>query len=204
MEDLVAFTDRLASREPVPGGGGASALVGACASALGQMVCNLTVGKKRYAEHEDELRAILERLEGRRQTMLALIDEDAAAFEPLSRAYGIPKEDPSRAEVLEEALRAAARPPLAIMEEAATVIDDLVALSPICSRLVLSDVGVAAALAGAALEGASLNVSVNTRLMADRSYAAELDARAAELLERTCAARTVFEEIRAALSPAKE
>ena len=86
------FTEELSSAKPVPGGGGACAAVGAFAAALGMMVANLTVGKKRYADVEEEVKEILARLEATRNELIILADKDAEAFEPLSKAYGLPKD----------------------------------------------------------------------------------------------------------------
>ena len=88
---LVNFTEQLASPAAVPGGGGASALVGALGIALGDMVGELTVGKKKYADVEEEIRALMVRAQDLRVRLLACIAKDAEAFEPLSKAYGIPK-----------------------------------------------------------------------------------------------------------------
>lgn len=102
--DVGKFLAALASAAPAPGGGGAAALCGALAIALGNMVGNLTLGKKKYAGVQDDITALNARAESLRLDFLALIDADAAAFEPLSRAYGIPKDDPGRAEIMEAAL----------------------------------------------------------------------------------------------------
>ena len=93
---LAQFAEQLAAKTPVPGGGGASALMGALGAALGSMVANYTVGKRKYAAVEEEVQDILARMEELRKKLLELVEEDAAAFEPLSRAYAIPKDDPSR------------------------------------------------------------------------------------------------------------
>lgn len=185
MEDsmgFVEFSDQLASKAPTPGGGGASAAVGALSCALGQMVCNLTSGKEKYASVEDEVQSLVEELEHERHAMLALVDEDAAAFEPLSKAYSIPRDDPNRDEIMEAALVRACEPPLQIMELAAHVIDQLARLAEVGSRMAISDVGVAAVFAKAALEGASLNVHINAGSMKDCARADELQARADELI----------------------
>ena len=94
------FTEQLASPAPVPGGGGASALVGAIGIALGDMVGELTVGKKKYADVEDEIKALMARAQELRVKLLKCIEKDAEMFEPLSKAYGIPKDDPTRDEVM--------------------------------------------------------------------------------------------------------
>ena len=104
----VEFIDELSSASPVPGGGGACAAVGALAAALGMMVANLTVGKKRYADVEDEMQECLSRLKELRDRLITLTDQDAEAFEPLSRAYGLPRETEEdrirRERVMESAL----------------------------------------------------------------------------------------------------
>lgn len=178
-----AFTDVLASKEPVPGGGGASSLVGAIGTALASMVVNLTTGKKKYAAFEPDLKRIDEQADMLRAELLAEIDEDARCFEPLSKAYGIPKDDPQRAETLEDALRVACSAPMEIMRTAARAIDLHAELVEKGSALMQSDVGVGVLCCKTALQGASLNVYVNAKLMADREYAEELCDEADSLLE---------------------
>ena len=180
------FLEELSSKAPVPGGGGASAAVGAFGAALGMMVANLTVGKKKYAAVEEEILAALEELGKLRDRLVALIDRDAQAFEPLSRAYGLPKnteeEKAAREKVMESALYDASVAPLEIMETVLASMDLLEVLGEKGSRLALSDVGVGILFAQAALEGASLNVFINTRLMKDRGRAEELNGRADRMI----------------------
>ena len=97
------FVRVLASNAPVPGGGGAAALVGAIGTALGNMVGSLTVGKKKYADVEDEILLLKAKCDALQRELLEQIEADAEGFAPLAKAYGIPKEDPSRAETLEAA-----------------------------------------------------------------------------------------------------
>ena len=184
MNDLSvrAFTDELAAKVSVPGGGGASALVGALASALGSMVGNFTLGKKKYADVEPEIIRLMDKAAELQNKLLACIDKDAEGFEPLSRAYGLPKDAPGRDETLEKCLRDAAAVPFEIAELAAEVIAVQEEFAKKGSKLMVSDAGCGAAFARAALEGAVLNVRVNTKLMKDREYAAQLDARVDELL----------------------
>ena len=184
MNDLSvrAFTDELAAKVSVPGGGGASALVGALASALGSMVGNFTLGKKKYADVEPEIIRLMDKAAELQNKLLACIDKDAEGFEPLSRAYGLPKDAPGRDEILEKSLRDAAAVPFEIAELAAEVIAVQEEFAKKGSKLMVSDAGCGAAFARAALEGAVLNVRVNTKLMKDREYAADLDARVDELL----------------------
>ncbi len=177
------FLDALASGAPTPGGGGAAALTGALSAALASMVANLTTGKKKYAEYQPEIDAVLEKTSALRQTLYGFIARDAEAFEPLSRAYGIPKDDPARAETLEAALHAAADVPLALLETLTQLPPILERLTVIGSKLAVSDAGCAASLCRAAAECAALNVYVNTRLMKDADFAAGLNARTAAALE---------------------
>ena len=193
---LREFTEQLASKAPVPGGGGASALVGAVGIALGDMVGELTVGKKKYADVEDEIRALMVRAQDLRVRLLACIEKDAAAFEPLSRAYGIPKDDPSRAEVMEACLRDAAGAPMEIFDLCCEAICLEKEFAEKGSRIMILDAATGAALCLGALKGAAVNVRVNTRLMKDRAYAEALDARIGEGLRKYGAmAEEVYENV---------
>lgn len=190
------FLEVLSSAEPVPGGGGASAAVGAFASALGMMVANLTVGKKKYADVEEEMIEIRSRLETLREELVVLTDRDAEVFEPLSKAYGLPKETQEQKEekerVMEKALYEASIVPLQIMQTVSKVIELLKVLGEKGSKIAVSDVGVAVLFARAALEGASLNIYINTRLMKDREQAEKLNKEADDLITE---ARKQQEEI---------
>lgn len=179
-----AFLDALASKAPVPGGGGASALAGALGAALCTMVGNYTVGKQKYAAVEEDVKALMARAEDLRARLLGLVDTDAAAFEPLSRAYAIPKEDPSRGEVMERCLRDAAAAPMEILRLCCEAIDLHSEMLDKGSVMVLSDVGTGAVLCWGALYGAWLNVKVNTKSMADRPYAEAMNAEADGLVDQ--------------------
>lgn len=175
---VTQFLSELSSNAPVPGGGGASAAVGAFAAALGMMVTNLTIGKKKYADYEEEVKAVRDRLEGLRDQLIDLVDGDAVAFEPLSKAYSIPKDDPERDTIMENALYEASVVPMSIMETVLAAAKELEVLVEKGSKLAVSDVGVGILFAQAAIEGASLNVYINTKSMKDRERAAALDAKA--------------------------
>lgn len=181
------FLEALSSAAPVPGGGGASATVGAFASALGMMVANLTVGKKRYADVEEEIIGVREHLKGLREELVALTDKDAESFEPLSKAYSLPKEtEEEKAEkerVMEKVLYEASIVPLQIMETVYEAMKDLEVLGEKGSRIAVSDVGVGILFAKAALEGASLNIFINTKSMKNRERAEELNTKADTLIE---------------------
>ena len=181
---IVDFMDALASGAPTPGGGGASALVGAVGVSLGDMVGELTVGKKKYAAVEDEMQALMVEAKAVRDEFLRLVDADAEAFAPLAAAYGIPKDDPGRAAVMEEALRGGAAVPMEIMRTCGRALDVIKVFADKGSRLAVSDAGCAAACCKAALESAALNVFINTKAMTDRTYADALNAEADELLAK--------------------
>lgn len=183
-QTCAAFAAALASKAPVPGGGGASALVGALGAALASMVANYTIGKKKHAAVEDDVKAILAEAETLREKLLALVEEDAKAFEPLSRAYTIPKDDPTRDEVMEQCLRAAAAPPMELLRLCCQAIDLHRELLDKGSAMVLSDVGTGVIFCWSALYGAALNVKVNTKPMRDRAYAEEMNAEADELVNK--------------------
>lgn len=180
------YLEVLASKAPVPGGGGASALGGALAAALGQMVANLTVGKKRYADVEEEMQGFLCALNICQMEMTALADKDAEVFAPLAAAYGLPSEtEEQKAEkdrVMEENLLAASLVPIQIMEKAVGIMAVLAEMEQKGSRMAVSDVGVAVQFARTALTGAVMNVYINTKSMKNRERAEELNRQAEELL----------------------
>lgn len=179
-----AFLDALASKAPTPGGGGASALVGALGTALCTMVGNYTVGKQKYAGVEEDVKALMARAEDLRARLLALVDADAAAFEPLSRAYAIPKDRPDRAQIMEGCLRDAAAVPMEILQLSCEAIDLHREMLEKGSVMMLSDVGTGVIFCQSALYGAVLNVKVNTKSMADRAAAQAMNDQADALAER--------------------
>lgn len=178
------FADVLAAKESVPGGGGAAAYVGALGVALGNMVGNFTKGKKKYVEYEEDVQRMLVAGDAIRARLLALVDEDAAAFFPLSQAYAIPKEDPTRTEVLEKCTKDALQGPFEMMKEITKAIKLLEEMNVKGSRMLISDVGCGAALCRAALEAAAMNVFINTKSLTDRAYAEEIEAQCDEMLEK--------------------
>ncbi|WP_130871087.1 cyclodeaminase/cyclohydrolase family protein [Intestinimonas massiliensis (ex Afouda et al. 2020)] len=190
------FLDALASKAPVPGGGGASALVGALGAALCTMVGNYTVGKKKYADVEEDVKALMARAEDIRARLLALVDADAEAFEPLSKAYAIPKDDPSREAVMEKCLQDAAATPMAILRLSCEAIDLHREMLDKGSVIMLSDVGTGVVFCQSALYGAALNVRVNTRSMADRAFAQAMDEEVDALVEKYgVIARQVYDAV---------
>lgn len=187
-EILGQWVDTLASKAPVPGGGGASALGGALAAALGQMVGNLTTGKKRYADVEEEIQQSLFALNILQMELMALADKDAEVFAPLAAAYGLPKDTEKQREekerILEENLLAATLVPMQMMEKTSAVLDVLELLAEKGSRMAISDVGVAVQFARAALNGAVMNVYINTKSMKNREKAEELNEKAGKMIAK--------------------
>ena len=180
------FVEVLASKAPVPGGGGASALVGAVGTALGNMVGSLTVGKKKYADVEEEMYELKAKCDQLQKDFLRLIERDAEVFEPLSKAYGMPKEteeeQAEKEKVMEAALKNAAEAPLCIMKTIVDTMEMIRVLGEKGSRLAVSDAGVAILFAQAALEGASLNIFINTKMMKDQEEAERLNYLADQLI----------------------
>ena len=175
-KSCIEFADALAAKVSVPGGGGAAAYIGALGAALCSMVGNFTTGKKKYADVEEDVQRMLADAEKVRVRLIELADEDAAAFFPLSQAYGIPKEDPTRTEVLEAATKGAIAAPLEMMRQICAAVELLEEMGEKGSVMLISDVGCGALACRAALEAASLNVYINTKGLVDREFAAATDA----------------------------
>ena len=183
-KSLQTFFDELASKAPTPGGGSAAAVMGAQSAALISMVCNLTLGKPKYAEVEADMQALLAKSEALREKLTAMIKADVDAFERLMATYGLPKDTDeqkaARSVAIQAVLKDATEVPLACARACAEVI----ALSRIAGEKgnlgVISDAGVAAMAALAGLKSAALNVYINAGSLKDRSFAeaklAELDA----------------------------
>src|SRR4029079_8887835 len=169
------FLEELASQNATPGGGSAAAIMGAKGAALVSMVCNLTVGKKKYADVEADMRAVLAKSEALRVKLTGMIEDDVRAFGTVMGAYGMPKETDEqkadRAEAIQKALKVATEVPLACCHASREVID-LAAIAAEKGNLgVISDAGVGVLAAYAALRSAALNVFTNAKMINDRSYA---------------------------------
>ncbi|MCI8534682.1 MAG: cyclodeaminase/cyclohydrolase family protein [Hungatella sp.] len=178
-QTIQEFLDVLSSKQPVPGGGGASALAGALGIALGLMVGNLTVGKKKYADVEEEVILMIEKLTSMQAEMVHLSDEDARVFAPLAAAYGLPsgteEEKLYKQAVMEENLLEASLVPLRVMELSVEILGILRELEQKGSVMAISDVGVAVQFIRTALTGAVMNIYINTKSMKDREKAREVD-----------------------------
>ena len=194
------FLDVLSSKEPVPGGGGASALAGALGNALGQMVANLTIGKKKYAQVEDEIKELAERMKGIQGQFTALADQDAKVFAPLAKCYSLPsgteEEKAYKAEVMEARLSDASLVPMEIMEKASEMLEIMDILADKGSRMAVSDVGVGVQFIRTALLGAVMNVYINTKSMKNREKAEEMNEKAERLIkEGTEAADRIYQKV---------
>ena len=191
------FVTVLASDAPAPGGGGAAALVGAIGTALGNMVGSLTVGKKKYADVQDEIIALKAKCDELQKQLLDQVEADEINFLPLAKAYGIPKDDPNRDKVMEEATIIACSTPMKIMELCCEAIEHIAVFAAKGSRLAVSDAGCGAVCCKAALQAASLNVFINTKSLKNREVAEEMNAKANGMLDKYCAmADEIFAEVR--------
>ena len=195
------YAERLSSKSPVPGGGGTAALAGALAASLGCMVGSLTAGKKKYAEVTPRILELMEKAKSLEEELLELAQKDAEVFGPLSEAYGLPKDTDEakayRTAVMEKCLKDAAGVPLQVMEKCCECVALAEEFALKGSRLAVSDAGCGAALLRAALQSAALNVYINTRMMADRSLAQEMNAKAGAMLRVYAAqAEDVYDSVR--------
>ena len=185
------YLKEVASKAPIPGGGGASAVAGALSAALSSMVCNLTVGKKSYMAVEDDVKKILESMNSHIDSFLKLADKDAEVFKPKDE-----KEKSEHEKNMEKLLLGAAMIPLEVMKEARGMLDDIKFLAKNGSKLAVSDAGVAVSLLRSAVSGAMMNVVINLKYMKDKKLAGELLDEASELLENTMEkADTVYREV---------
>ena len=182
MANCREFVSVLASDAPAPGGGGAAALVGAIGTALGNMVGSLTVGKKKYADVQDEILALKAKCDDLQKQLLDQVEADEINILPLAKAYGIPKDDPNRDAVMEEATLIACSTPIKIMELCCEAIDCIKIFAEKGSRLAVSDAGCGAVVCKAALQAASLNVFINTKTLKNRDKAEDLNRHANVML----------------------
>ncbi|MBC3798425.1 sugar ABC transporter substrate-binding protein [Acetobacterium paludosum] len=182
------FVEVLYSKAAVPGGGGAAALVGAIGTALAGMVCNLTTGKKKYAEYEEDIQRILKEAQVLQDRLLAMIDEDAKNFLPLSKAYGLPKETEEekayKAKTLEECTKVACSIPLEIVEvcyKAVLLQEELVGKG---SALAISDVACGVQCLRAGMISGWVNVLINIKTIKDQDYVADVNNRIKPMLTK--------------------
>ena len=198
MESCRKFVEVLASNEPAPGGGGAAALVGAIGTALGNMVGSLTVGKKKYADVEEEIIALKAKCDALQKDLLDQVEADEINFVPLAKAYGIPKDDSNRDTIMEEATMVACSTPVKIMELCCEAMEAIAVFAEKGSRLAVSDAGCGAVCVKAALQAASLNVFINTKTLKNREVAEEMNAKCLGMLDKYGKmADEIFETVKA-------
>lgn len=183
------FVEVLASKEPVPGGGGAAALVGSIGMALGNMVGNLTVGKKKYKDVEPEVKEIMDKAYKLQEDLLGMVDGDAEVFKGVSKVYKMPKDTPEekekRAEAMESALKKACTVPLEIMKTARDAIKLQARLSEIGSAVAISDVGVGVLCLKAALLSGKLNVIINLNGIKDKDFVDKVSKEMKDVLDES-------------------
>ena len=199
-KSIEEFIEVLSSKEPVPGGGGASAFAASMGTALASMVGNLTLGKKKYIDVQEDIKRLQDKTKVLTDELINLIDEDAKVFLPLSKAYSLPstteEEKIYKEQVMEEALNIASSVPVKIMEKSHQMLLLLDEYADKGSKIAISDVAVSAVMLKAAISGASVNVYINTRMMKDRTVADKLNSYCDELIQKgTKLADEIFERV---------
>jgi methenyltetrahydrofolate cyclohydrolase len=193
---VTQFLDELASNSPAPGGGSVAALAGSLGAALTSMVGNLTAGKKKYADVENEMKRVIVQSEELRTKFARLIDQDTDAFNKVMEAYGLPKESENqkalRTAAIQEATKEATLVPLGVMKH----VVDALALAKVVTEKgntnSISDAGVSALMLYAASEGAALNVKINLSGITDQEFVGWHAEEVSSIL-RTC--KNMSEEI---------
>jgi methenyltetrahydrofolate cyclohydrolase len=193
--EIEQFLAALASQSATPGGGSAAAIIGAMGAALVSMVCNLTIGKKKYAEVEGEMKDVLAKSEALRVKLIGMIEDDVRAFDAVMGAYGMPKESDAdkakRDQAIQAALKLATDVPMACARAARQVIDIAATASDKGNLNVISDAGVGVLAGYAALRSAALNVFTNARMITDKTFA---EAKLKELNQLLAGAEGVTEQ----------
>lgn len=199
------FLEELASKASTPGGGSAAAIMGGVSAALSSMVCNLTIGKKKFAAVEAEMSEILVQADNLRARMIYAIEEDVAAFNEVMAAYGLPKasedEQKDRHQAIQLALRSATDAPLECAKLCREAIELAAHVSEKGNPAVVSDGGVAALAGQAALRSSALNVYVNAKVIEDRVFADDrLQTLETLLSEGSARAEATYEAVKKQLS----
>lgn len=200
------FAGELASKKPVPGGGGAAAMVAALGAALNTMVVNFSYGKKKFIDIKDKHEELIKRGEILRVKLMDLVDKDAEVFEPLSRAYAMPsaseEEKALKSETMQKCLMDACSAPMETLEFSYDAILLHEQTADISSKNIISDVGVGVQLLKAALNSAYLNVLINLNSMDDENYARRQKEKAEKLVDRgTKTADELYEKVVTILNP---
>jgi formiminotetrahydrofolate cyclodeaminase len=198
------YLDNAAAKLPAPGGGSIAAMIGALGASMSSMVANFTIGKKKYADVQDEVKALLEKAESERKKLAELVDADVAAYSTVSTAYGMPKETDdekkARSAAIKDACRVAMSAPMDAARSCAEVASVCERLVDIGNKNLITDVGVSVLAAGAALKAAALNVEINLGSIGDDDFAAKTREELNALLERVSAIETtVMDKVKAAI-----
>jgi len=190
---MIVFLDKLASRSPEPGGGSVSALVAALGAALVSMVANLTLGKEKYADVQDQVEELLKSSEKLRNDLQTLIQKDTEVYADVSAAFKLPRETEEekaeRAARIQDALKLATEVPFEIAEKCLEVARLSETSAVIGNVGAVSDAGVAVLLAEAAAQSAALNVKINVNSIEDRGFSDSRWDRIGEILEETAVLR---------------
>ncbi|MCL1991875.1 MAG: cyclodeaminase/cyclohydrolase family protein [Spirochaetes bacterium] len=186
---ISGFAEILASSEPAPGGGSVAALEGALAAALVEMVCSLTAGRKKYAEHDDLMKETGSRAAGLRKAFAEVIDRDTEAFNKVSAAFAMPKESDAeksaRTAAVQEALKACTLTPFEVMQCALQTLELAEKMLGKFNTTAASDLGVAALSAKAAAQGGWLNILINIGGIKDEEFAGKYRREGQALLEKS-------------------
>lgn len=201
---VAQFLDDLASNSPAPGGGSVAALAGAAGSALTSMVCNLTIGKKKYADVQEEISAVLHHSERLRREMTELIDKDTEAFNKVMAAFGLPKtneqEQTARNAAIQDATKQATLVPLSVMSLCEQSLHLAKTVAAKGNKNSASDAGVSALMLQASCAGAALNVRINLGGLTDSGFVQEISAKYKEILRQVeLLTREVLLEVEKAL-----
>jgi formiminotetrahydrofolate cyclodeaminase len=187
QQTVTDFLDALASNAPAPGGGSVAALSGALGAALLSMVCNLTLGKSKYAAVQPEIEALVAKTEALRQRLTGLLEADVQVYTGVSAAYKMPRKTPeekaARSAAIQEALKAAAQVPLDVAAACVEVLELCTQTAEQGNLNAVSDAGVAALMAEAGLRSAALNVIINVNAIRDEAFSAKLQGQLDALLE---------------------
>lgn len=191
----------LSSKNPVPGGGSVSAMVGALSASLAAMVANLTIGKNKYKDYQLDMESLLEEAIALRDDLYKLVQEDTEVFEPLSKAYGMDSSTEEakleKEKVMEDALNRACSVPLRIIELSAKTIELHKVAMEKGNTLAISDAGVGASLAKSAMESGLLNVYINTKFMKNQTTAKQLNEKSEEIVKKySVLADEIYDKVR--------
>ena len=171
------FANVLSSDAPAPGGGSTAALEGSLGAALTAMVCGLTVGKKKYADHQDLVKDVQAKAENLKARFMDVMDRDTEAFDVVSAAYGMPKDTDeqktARSAAIQESLKGCTKTPMEMMELAMETLELTESILGKSNASALSDLGVSALSLGAGMRGAWLNVLINIGSIKDQAFAEE-------------------------------